>query len=321
MEERKLITLINNADGTVQVKKKKGFYYLPRHLYALCNFDMSLLPIKLNLPMVCPPLEWSYAGPPGQKPINLSDLTGGYLSTPTGCIYDRYRLLSSGDVNHFYIDIGKGENYHDLCCVMNALQRQAFQINSAWLKYILENEELFVSNGLLMPKFLANMNIKDVSILLREFHIKDEVINKLFSFSELLRTLCSNMQRARYEELIFKLASAYDGYQFYLPAFLDFRGRIYRSGILHFHERDLARSLIVFADSESKDDNNNKMCFFPAAAFHYKSFDSIKEGIDWLDDNLTQIGANPIDYAQRAKRPFQFMANIISFTYKNVWIL
>ena len=32
---------------------------------------------------------------------------------------------------------------------------------------------------------------------------------------------------------------------FYLPAFLDFRGRIYRSGILHFHERDLARSLIL----------------------------------------------------------------------------
>ncbi|GKE67436.1 hypothetical protein Tco_1521597 [Tanacetum coccineum] len=31
----------------------------------------------------------------------------------------------------------------------------------------------------------------------------------------------------------------------FLPAFIDFRGRIYRSGILHFHERDLARSLPI----------------------------------------------------------------------------
>ncbi|GMN69163.1 hypothetical protein TIFTF001_038213 [Ficus carica] len=28
-----------------------------------------------------------------RKPINLSDLSGGYLSGPTGKMYDRYRLL------------------------------------------------------------------------------------------------------------------------------------------------------------------------------------------------------------------------------------
>jgi DNA-directed RNA polymerase len=54
------------------------------------------------------------------------------------------------------------------------------------------------------------------------------------------------IQRARYEKFIIRLASAYDGYTFDLPAFIDFRGRIYRTGILHFHERDLARSLILF---------------------------------------------------------------------------
>lgn len=50
------------------------------------------------------------------------------------------------------------------------------------------------------------------------------------------------------------IADAYQGYQFYVPAFIDFRGRIYRSGILHFHERDLARSLIIFADKKHYED-------------------------------------------------------------------
>lgn len=310
MEDRGLITLISDLSGSVRVKKNKGSYFLPSHLYAVCNFDISLLPIKLNLPMVSQPLDWTSACPPGQKPINLSDLSGGYLSGPTGEIYDRYRLLSTGDINNFYIDIGREENYMDLCRVMNKLQRQAFQINSDWLKYIQDNEDLLVEYGYLMPRFLASMNIKDVSILLREFHMKDEVINKLCSFSELLHTLCKNIQRSRYEQLIIKLAIAYDGYKFDLPAFLDFRGRIYRCGVLHFHERDLARSLIVFADCKSTD-FINKYTLIAAAAFHYKSFVSVDEALKWISNNLSQISENPFVYAREAKRPFQFLSNMI----------
>ena len=307
MEERELITLFSDLSGTVRVKK--GAYYLPSNLYAICNFDLSLLPIKLNLPMVCKPLDWRSAIP-GQNPRTLSDLSGGYLSGPTGEIYDRYRLLSTGDINNFYIDIGREENYMDLCRVMNKLQRQAFQINSDWLKYIQDNEDLLVEYGYLMPRFLASMNIKDVSILLREFHMKDEVINKLCSFSELLHTLCKNIQRSRYEQLIIKLAIAYDGYKFDLPAFLDFRGRIYRCGVLHFHERDLARSLIVFADCKSTD-FINKYTLIAAAAFHYKSFVSVDEALKWISNNLSQISENPFVYAREAKRPFQFLSNMI----------
>lgn len=283
MEERGLITLISDLRGSVRVKKKQGSYFLPSTLYAVCNFDISLLPIKFNLPMVCEPVDWTSACKPGQKPGNLSDLSGGYLSGLTGDIYDRYRLLSSGNINNFYIDIG--DNYEKRCSVMNKLQRQAFQINSDWLKFLFANENLFVESGLLMPRFLAFMNIKEVSILLREFYMKDEVIKKLCSFTELLNTIHKNIQRSRYENLILNLASAYDGYKFDLPAFLDFRGRIYRSGILHFHERDLARSLIIFSDcNKSKGDmNKNKNTALAAAAFHYKSFVSVNEGREWIE--------------------------------------
>jgi DNA-directed RNA polymerase len=103
--------------------------------------------------------------------------------------------------------------------------------------------------------------------------MQDEIIKKLCSFNELLNTICKNIQRARYEKLIIELAIAYDGYQFDLPAFLDFRGRC---GVLHFHERDLARSLILFADCESTE-INQKISI--ATAFHYKSFDSVDEAV------------------------------------------
>ncbi|KAH0447227.1 hypothetical protein IEQ34_023939 [Dendrobium chrysotoxum] len=59
--ERDLITFMNDKNGNVRVMKKKGSSFLPSHLYAVCNFDISLLPIKLNLPMVCKPLDWTSA--------------------------------------------------------------------------------------------------------------------------------------------------------------------------------------------------------------------------------------------------------------------
>ncbi len=56
------------------------------------------------------------------------------------------------------------------------------------------------------------------------------------------------------------MAKAYDGYRFYLPAFLNFRGRIYRCDIFHFHERNFARSLIhiAIADDKTTNVNNNE---------------------------------------------------------------
>ena len=119
-------------------------------------------------------------------------------------------------------------------------------------------------------------------------------------------------------QFIIKLATAYNGYRFYLPAFLDFRGRIYRSGILHFHERDLARSLLVFADTrKSKDYKLQDIPFLASAAFHYKSFVTVDEGLDWLHNNLYQFHNNPIELARDAKRPFQFLASIRGFVSNN----
>lgn len=316
MEERKLITLTTDLSGTVRVQKKQGSYYLPKHLYAVCNFDISLLPIKLNLPMVCKPLDWTNASPQCKKrPRTMSDISGGYLSTPSGEMYDRYRLLSSGDYNNFYIDFGIDNNYEVLCSVMNQLQRQPFVINSCWLKFINNHEKLLVDNGYLMPRFLASMNLTEVSTLLRGCHMQDEAIKKLFRFSYLLNTVCKNIQRSRYERLIIKLANAFDGYKFYLPAFLDFRGRIYRSGVLHFHERDLARSMILLVDSDSiKNMDETILRFKESMAFHYQSFDSDKEAYNWSEKYISNFSfefESENKLIEDARRPFQFLSHII----------
>ncbi|KVH88383.1 hypothetical protein Ccrd_023954 [Cynara cardunculus var. scolymus] len=84
-----------------------------------------------------------------------------------------------------------------------------------------------------------------------------------------------------YTRTFSKLVTTYEGYKFYLPAFLDFRGRIYRCGVLHLHERDLARSLIQFSYS-----NNSPACGYVttlATCYHYQSFISESKAVDWCE--------------------------------------
>lgn len=161
--DRKLISLTNDLDQNHVLMKRKGSYFIPKNLYAVCCFDVSLLPIKFNLPMVCKPLDWGSVKKTCNKssPQSLSDLAGGYLSTLTGDIYDRFRLLSSSNINNFDMEIGCQKS---LCRVLNKLQGQPFQINSNLLTYIMENMDTLVSNGLLMPNMLTSIQINEVSI-------------------------------------------------------------------------------------------------------------------------------------------------------------
>lgn len=106
------------------------------------------------------------------------------------------------------------------------------------------------------------------------------------------------------------IASAYEGYKFYLPVFLDFRGRISRSGILHFYERDLARSLIFFSDSSQKESDpytsNNVII---SLAFHMKAFSTYNDALAWYHENRDELFQGGIlSTAAKAKHPFQFLS-------------
>lgn len=117
MIERQVIYIESiSADDKKAVVKEKGKGYLESNLFAVCNFDLSLLPLKLNLPMVCKPLDWEHPMElfdlhfdlEIRKPFVLSDLRGGYLSGPTLNIYYRMGLLSSYNLSNFNIEL------HDL---------------------------------------------------------------------------------------------------------------------------------------------------------------------------------------------------------------
>ncbi|XP_022849119.1 uncharacterized protein LOC111371393 [Olea europaea var. sylvestris] len=300
------------------VVKKKGKFYLPINYYAICNFDLSILPIKLNLPMVCKPMAWASSS---ENPSSLSDMRGGYLSMPIGYFYQhRYQLLSSRDFFHFHIKFET--DYTILSGIMNELQSHAFEINKDVLTFINQNYDQLVKSGLLMPKFLASLNVSKSIDLLRMSYVEDPSLMKVCNYQNLVKEFMKRIQRARYETFIINLVSAYEGYRFYLPSFLDFHGRIYRSGILHFHERDLARSLIVFSntpsdnfqlDSDEKKDNVY-MVLSSAATFHYKKFISYDDPHQWYLDQKSLINSSDeslIHFAIAAREPYQFISKVL----------
>ena len=61
MIERNIIYIESiTSDDKKAVVKKKGVGYLESNLFAVCNFYLSILPLKLNFPMVCKPLDWGH---------------------------------------------------------------------------------------------------------------------------------------------------------------------------------------------------------------------------------------------------------------------
>lgn len=323
--DRKLIILsneLNFIDNHTTAKKIKGKYYYPKTLFATCNFDLSLLPIKLNLPMVYAPVPWKSTK---EMPKSLSDIRGGYLNMPSGDFYHRYSLLTSRDMIHFHIVFEN--DYKNLCDIMSLLQGQAFEINKDVLNFIKDNYDLLVKSGLLMPRLLASLNVPNVINLLRKSYLEDPSITQVCKFQELLNEFMVRIQRARYEVFIIDLASAYEGYRFYLPAFLDFRGRIYRAGVLHFHERDIARSLIAFSEAltvhantpkdlsqlDSKKKEEVYKVLTSAAAFHYKKFTSYDDAHQWYLDQRKIIKSDEslIQFAVDASDPYQFISKVL----------
>lgn len=252
MVERDVLRLFSDTNLTMSVAsplEKGSSYYKPCHCYAVCNFDLSILPVNLNLPMVCKPLPWRLTHDSAAP--SIGDMTGGYLSNPIGNIY-QFNLLTTHNISQFYIDLNLS-NYQDLCKVLTGLQDQPFKISRDIMTFIRTNEKDLVNYDLLAPKEFAHANITELMHVVRDEYLnnREEYASKYgvyYNYDELFRLTLEYVQQARYESFIFQLAEAYSGFKFYLPAFTDLRGRIYRAGIIHFHERDLVRGLLAFAE-------------------------------------------------------------------------
>lgn len=284
--ERQLLIL----DKEIQLKEEDGVISKKKWMnkvYVSCNFDMAILPIKLNLPMVYPPKCWKKSNDyyPDNNISNgdIRNYEGGYLCGVSPEFYNRFRLLSSQDYNNFKVNLVDSDA---MCGVLNKLQKEVFEVNTKLLSFIKKNREKLEEEGLLMKRILSTLNPQDIFDIVRYcFNINNDV-KKVTSLKTLLNDMIKWMQQSRYERIVLDIANAYEGYPFFLPAFLDFRGRIYRSGILHFHERDLSKSLIVFSSQKeilyNKDlEYELRMKLASAAAFKYKKFTTITESQKW----------------------------------------
>ncbi|XP_019435869.1 PREDICTED: uncharacterized protein LOC109342314 [Lupinus angustifolius] len=321
MIERKLIH-IETIDDNKAVVKEKGKGYVKSNLFAVCNFELNLIPLKLNLPMVCKPSDWRHESEMNfvfndykmKDTFMLSNLRGGYLSDPTIEIYNRFSLITSHNLSNFNIELHESK-YKELCIILNGLQNQGFQINKDVLEFIKKNRTTFEKEGLMMPRILAHVNLKEANDHLRISYFLNKPIKSTCSLSDLLKELAKQMQAARYDDLIIRLASAYEDFVFYLPAFMDFRGRIYRSGILHFHERDLSKSLLIFSNNPQEGSNMfTKDIVSSSAAFKYKKFYHYDDALQWYKEKKSLIYTSDeslISFAKDASDPFQFIAKVL----------
>jgi DNA-directed RNA polymerase len=305
------IQLIDDRKSDVPIQKKKGKYYIPKLLYAIYNYDISLLPLKLNLPMVCKPVQWQSACGPFTTPKDMSDLKGGYL---TGLGESaRYKLLSSGNVNNYFIMLD--DDYQQLCDVMNTLQEEPFEINKHMLGVLKTHHQSLVNTGLLMPKALCNANMKKLGESLRNAYMNnDKGIRSIYTYSDVLSILHKDVQRALFEDRVLLISDALEGFQLYFPVFLDFRGRIYRSGLMHFHERDIVRSLILFSRKNDPINDGMLQRIEEATAFYYKSFHNYRSACEWYSKELPEwSNFNEEEFfrmVSRAKKPFQYLSTI-----------
>lgn len=219
--DRGMIKIIEKDKDLFQSSKKKNnSFYTQKSLHVKCLFNPTILPVQMNLPMIHPPMEWHYECPPEKRWLNISDLKGGYLSAKKN-LYNKYQLMSSWDINHFFIYFGKNNDIvshlyaKELCNVMNKLQSQPFKVNSNFLDNINHNELFYIQCGFILPSFIQYINLKGekegVREFLRKMYNKNPEIQDICNFNELFQVLSTNTQRARYEQAIMLLAEAYDG--------------------------------------------------------------------------------------------------------------
>lgn len=143
-----------------KTRKVKGNTVRKKSNYVEPLFSIKILPITMNLPMVCPPLAWEYrCRPLGVNEVPRFDqLTGAYLSIEGGELMSHYRLLTSNDYDHFHVSFNDKESYKTLCSILTDIQSVPYKVNKPMLDFLTQNKEKLEEAGLLEPSILAKVN-------------------------------------------------------------------------------------------------------------------------------------------------------------------
>lgn len=322
--------LVSIYQSDVDIKTSTG--YIQKPSYATCLFDIKLLPLNVTLPMVYPPLEWKNRTAKGSGPdhkIRLGQLTGGYLYSDPKLGSEASRRaspLSSHDESKFDMRIHGDTQLRKVTSVVNKLQGVPYEINTSFLERLIDDWDHFVKYGLVMPKILCSIDRNEARLRLNQYYHNDPEIKKNYNFWPLYKLLLKNITEANYQQNILYLADAYKGYYLYFPCFMDFRGRNYRYGPFHFHERDLVRSLIVFGDPGQEPNTDEDLLRMVknhaiASAYHWmKGIPNYNTAFAVFSETFekNKLFSNETDKeekyriiydnALKARHPFQFIA-------------
>jgi hypothetical protein len=124
---------------------------------------------------------------------------------------------------------------------VNFLNRQEFMIDKNMLDYLIEN--YYDSESILFDG-------------LNEIHQNTKIFNSIENDNIKKKIMAHNSKVHLYQQIL-AVAIIFQNNKFYIPTFLDFRGRIYTSvEYLSYQASDLSRSLILFFNG-CKIENNN----------------------------------------------------------------
>ena len=281
--------------------------------YVRCTYDLNKIPVKLNLPMVVKPVPWHIETKEIKKGKSLvTALSGGYL-TDSVDVYYRYRLLSSKNPELFKLRMTV-RSETDYLPVISALQSVGFRIDDTVLDFLTKYKRELIEYRLLSDDNYIGINPEE---FVSEFmnSLSDDNLN--LNYKTIMHEFMVESQKARNEDTVLALAKAYSGLDLYFPAFQDFRGRVYRTGIFNLHEGDLYRSLLVFKITSSIS-KKLSLSEIPAsikvatAKRYDSSFNGDTASIQWFDKWYKESQGKNIDFyiidsMKKAKDPFQFM--------------
>lgn len=203
-------------------------------------FCSNMVPVKFNLPMVVPPVPWHIETKESDKTGKtvITALRGGYL-TDSVDVYYRYRLISSKNPELFKLRMTV-RSEDEYLPFISLLQSVRFRVDDSVVEFLTKNRNKLIENRLISDNDFIGINPDSfVSEL-------NNSVDVDYHYSALLQEFLIESQKARNEQNILSMAKAYSGYDLYFPAFQDFRGRVYRTGIFNLHECDLYRSVLVF---------------------------------------------------------------------------
>nr|AOR81605.1 mitochondrial RNA polymerase [Phaffia rhodozyma] len=144
----------------------------------------------------------------------------------------------------------------------------------------------------------------------------------MLDFMKTLPPMISKSMIDSHHALPFNIAEALKGHTFYLPHFLDYRGRVYAiSSYIHPAGDDAIRSIMSFAEPKPLGKTGLRWIKIQVTNMYGSEKGTFDERVSWAEDNLDNILAslrNPFDplenenvddlWWRKADKPLQFMA-------------